>query len=216
MHRISEGIDDGPVMFRSDFNFDCGERFPFDYEARQLREDKVRLLPWLRSVLDRKVELQPIDRIHDQSRAWTSYFPRLHTDFHGLIDWSLEVEEIERLVLAFSKPYSGASTFIDSGRIRIFDARPVRVCPVHPFLVGLIVSASDHSLIVACRGGFLEIKRSELQMERAEHRLRVGDRFYTPVALLERAMSSRAYVSPKGSSLRWFAPSPARWNDFSE
>jgi|GEM_PF-2515475 len=198
MHRVSEGVDEGEVVFYRAFEFDAGERCPADFQDRQLREDRSALLPWLLDVIDGQVisKSQSYEALPQPVRS--SYFPRLSTDLHAYIDWSWGLADLERFVRAFSYPYGGARTFLNGTGLRLRAIHSTSICQHHPFLRGLITDMSANHVEVASVGGLLRIERREVVADTGSIRLRVGDRFVTPSSCLEHAMASRVVFGPSG------------------
>ena len=54
VHLISEGIDEGEIIFRHDFEFDAWLRRPIDYEKQQYLNEKQILIPWLIETIRKK------------------------------------------------------------------------------------------------------------------------------------------------------------------
>jgi len=204
MHIVTEGIDEGPIVFRRDFLFEESARRPLHYEDIQLKHDREFLLPWLYLLITSNIQLNPIDRPQDRSINHASYYPRLLTDFHGFIDWGMGTRDIESFILAFSSPYSGASTYINGTAIRIFDCKVINELQAHPFVRGMIIDTFDSSLVVACVNGTIMINREDIQFESDSTPLRLGDRFFTPEVKLSLALRGRASFSPDGPSIHVF------------
>jgi methionyl-tRNA formyltransferase len=116
-HRITPFIDNGPVIYRRDFDFPWPAQSVKDWVLADEREQKLGLNDFLsRLIAGEMLSETP----QDESKV--TYFPRLNTDAHGFIDFGWEGEMVARFIGAFSDPYSGASTFVGEERIRIFSA----------------------------------------------------------------------------------------------
>ena len=80
---------------------------------------------------------------------------------------------------------------------------------MHPFTYGLILEAGAEYILVACNGGSISIQNNDLRVESGDIRLNLGDRFFTPQVILEKALSSRAFFKPDGlvvnnyTSVQW-------------
>jgi methionyl-tRNA formyltransferase len=134
--------------------------------------------------------------LSSQDEAASTYFPRLDTISHGWIDWSWPGAMIERFVLAFSHPYSGARTTLQNREVRILDCR-FQADPRHEhrFFDGLVFRYHEKRCFVACRDGTLYFDDSDVLTERP---IRAGDRLFTPQQKLEAAMQTRATFTPSG------------------
>ena len=73
---------------------------------------------------------------------------------------------------------------------------------MHPFTYGLILDAGEENLLVACNGGSISIQNNDLRIEPGGFQLIPGDRFFTPLPVLQKALSSRAFFKPDGLVVR--------------
>ena len=202
MHLVTTQIDEGACVFRKDFTFSEEERIPDDLEKRQRIEEAKYLVPWINKIACGKISLTRSPHNCQAESKPGTYFPRLSWEIHGCIDWSLAVRDLENFVHAFSKPYPGAFTFIKSARVHIMDFRIHEECYMHPFTYGLILSTAPDGFLVAGNGGSILIRHDDLRVETSNLHLTSGDRFFTPLDLLQKAMSSRAFYKPDGLVVR--------------
>ena len=202
MHKVTTNIDEGTCIYRKDFMFTESERIPEDLEKRQLIEESKHLIPWIKQVIlsHRKFTDSPSQRNHESREG--SYFPRLSSELHGCINWSLDIKDLESFVLAFSRPYPGAYTFIKGVKVHIMDFRIHKECYMHPFTYGLILEKGTHNILVACNGGSILIQNNDLRIESDDARFNSGDRFFTPLPTLQKAIYSRAFFKPNGLVVR--------------
>jgi methionyl-tRNA formyltransferase len=190
-HLVTPAIDAGDIVFMRDYEFPAETRYPRDYMAYAVDDARRGLQEMLEGILAGcQFELS------SQDEAASTYFPRLDTNSHGWIDWSWPGAMIERFVLAFSHPYSGARTTLQNREIRIFDCR-FQTDPRHEhrFFDGLVFRCHEKRCFVACRDGTLSFDVSDVLTERP---IRVGDRLFTPQQKLEAAMQTRATFTPSG------------------
>ncbi len=190
LHRVSEGIDEGEVLRRVEFEFPAELRRPADY-AEYIRP---RIVETALELVDRILEDGELPEGWAQS-GHSTYYPRLATDVHGAIDWSWGHVDVERFILAFGAPYPGAFTTWRGERVAVADAEVVDWVAgrPHPFMSGLIVAIDAGTFIVAANGGYLR-----LQVAAAGGVPRVGDRLVTPDDLLEKARRTRVEFLPAG------------------
>lgn len=205
MHFVSTKIDEGACVFRKDFLFSEEERLPRDLEERQIEEESKHLVPWICKVALGEIDLSKSSCDKKADLDSGSYFPRLSTDLHGCINWSLSLKDLESFIWAFSSPYQGAYTYIKGHKARIMDAHIVEKKHMHPFTYGLIINADEEGYLVSCNGGVISIKRKDLHIKTSEFRINCGDRLYTPADILQRALSSRAFYKPNGLDIRDYA-----------
>ena len=154
MHMVTTKIDEGACIFRKDFMFSGEERLPEDLEKRQLIEEENHLIPWIKQVIRGEINVAELSSQFHSENAPGSYFPRLSSELHGCIDWSLSVNNLESFVRAFSRPYPGAYTFIKGAKAHIMDFR------IHKEVYALYWPNLDaeEDLLVACNGGSVRFK----------------------------------------------------------
>ena len=195
LHKIDPGVDTGEIIKYEEYVFPGACRKPIDYQRYNVQKYIEFLEEFIKEILSGKdFNLIP------QQESFSIYFPRLSTDAHGFIDWSWTAEEIESFVCAFDSPYKGASTFIDGTRVRLKDCQLTKSDGTfHPFQFGIIYRITEYGLFVAAKGGSLIIGRVENEEGKSIlERMRLGDRFYTPVDNIEKAKTFRAVYTPEG------------------
>ncbi|MGZ8361940.1 MAG: hypothetical protein ACXWUX_15585, partial [Allosphingosinicella sp.] len=175
----------GPSVAAAPFHYPDNVVTPADFDAEDERRGAALLADFLPGALAGEVARDA------QDEARSTYWPRLSTDLHGWIDWSWTAAEIERFCRAFGPAYAGARTCVRGGLARVRSCTRGESDDFHPFQAGLIYRIDGDSLFVAARGGGLRI---ELDVA-----ARVGDRLFTPRALLERALATRVTYLPDGS-----------------
>lgn len=193
-HLVDEGIDTGHIIFARKFVFPKACRIPQDYQNFFEKQAVGFFSAFLRKVKS-DAAFSPVRQNEEKS----SYFPRLSTQQHAFIDWSWPVQDIERFVCAFSRPYQGASSFWNGKRI-FFHAVKTHLGKMsfHPFMKGLVYRKTSQ-LYIAAIGGALTVK--EIYDEEGRDilsKIKVGDRFVTPSANLEQALSFRAVYDAQG------------------
>lgn len=119
------------------------------------------------------------------------YFPRLNTKKQGWINWDWNLDEIYRFCNAFDEPYIGAGTFIGSTELRFKKVTIAERMQFHPFCYGLIVRILKGHYFVATNGGLLKISMIKSPDNELLSSPKRGDRFHTPVELLQKAKSLR-------------------------
>lgn len=194
LHMMTTGIDDGDIVLRADYRFPSDLRLPFEWEAYALKHELAHLEAFVKGLVSgRAFNRTPQD--HSQA----TYMPRLHANTHGWVDMTASVASIERFVVAFSRPYPGAQVLLNRSPVRIWDARATGdgIAP-HPFMIGLVFrAAADAISIHGCDGG-LSIRRSDIDAPRS---LKVGDRLWTPHAVLDEAATTRVTYDVDGPKL---------------
>lgn len=191
IHRLVRKVDAGEIYARRDFSFPTDCRFPRDLDRHVTEQAKDMVRQWLpKLLLDRSPGTPiPIDE------AESEYWPRLNTALHGWINWSWGLDEISRFCDAFSYPHGGARTLVNGVVLEIRSCSIQLGKDFHPFQSGMVFRISD-DLFVAHRDGVLRI--SDYHLSEPSARITVGDRLFTPQAMLEKAMSQRVQYMPSG------------------
>jgi methionyl-tRNA formyltransferase len=191
IHLLTPGIDDGPIVFERAYEFPRDLRRPIDYINYTEKMDHELLGDFLG-----KVSHGFAFPLQYQDESVSTYFPRLNSERQGYIDWTWPGEAVERFILAFSTPYTGAKTFLREREVHIFDGHFVNgVQPHHPFFVGLVVRVFNGRLHVLVEGGQLDIALADTV---GMNEIKAGDRLSTPRSFLDGAIALRPAYGPAG------------------
>jgi methionyl-tRNA formyltransferase len=193
LHRLTVGVDEGPVVASMPFVFSPACRTSDDIDTETHLFSTRLLEEWLPQALSKGF----VGSGGAQPPYLSSYWPRLSTSIHGWIDWSWEAEDIVRFCDAFDRPYPGAQTFVRGEVVSLQDVTIGELRFFHPFQRGLIFRVSRSEIHVAARCGSLII--SHLSLQNGVLTPRVGDRMFTPQHVLEVALASRVTYHPDGS-----------------
>ncbi|MBD1139703.1 hypothetical protein IDH15_00305 [Pelagibacterales bacterium SAG-MED38] len=195
IHLISSSkIDAGEIIFFKEFIFPHSLKKPQDYFKFQ---DKIEE-KFIDSFLIKISKQEKFNTI-SQPEYLSVYLPRLHTDTNGWIDWSYNNTDLFNFICAFDDPYNGASTFINDKRVRIKSVTWTRsTFNFHPYQYGIIYKKTKDWIVVAINSGSIIIE--EVLNDKQENilsKLKVGDRFTTPIEKLE-SSKIRKYFTPNG------------------
>lgn len=195
IHQVDEGVDTGPIVKHREFVYPPSCRIPRDYHEVCLRQMRGLMADFFQDV---RTEA-PFTLLEQPAHAGT-YWPRLSTEHQGYLDWSWSLRAIERFIYAFDEPYRGASTFLRGKRVFLKDCLiNTSDGTFHPFQRGLIYRISGDGVCVATDDGRLVVRTvQDDEGANITARLRVGDRFHTPIAILEQARAFRAVYTPAG------------------
>ena len=195
LHQVDTGVDTGPIIKYAEFIYPEWCRIPKHYTDVYVEESKKFLSAFFDDI-ERDIEFSPADQLRDLS----SYWPRLSTDQHGYLDWDWNLLQIDRFVRAFDEPYMGASTFLNGNRVFLKGSFVDSSSGTfHPFQNGMVYRTSPSKVFVATEDGTLGLGNvTNEKDEDITTTIQVGDRFYTPNNLLEKAKQFRAVFTPKG------------------
>lgn len=189
LHQITPGIDDGPIVDFEEFVFPSQCRIPLDFERFALEKNGG----FLKSFFE-KCEQRYTFSLKPQTAYLGTYWPRLSTLHHGIVDWRWSSLEIDRFICAFDEPYPGASSFIQQTKVFIRKSFVVNTDgSFHPFQRGIVYRKSGGVVFVACGDAAIAMGSiTNMEGTNIYDRIKVGDRFHTPVKYLEQAKDFRA------------------------
>ncbi|OFW15356.1 MAG: hypothetical protein A3F69_02270 [Acidobacteria bacterium RIFCSPLOWO2_12_FULL_66_10] len=195
VHSVDAGIDTGDIVSFEEFLYPAFCRIPADYQSYYVEKTVAHIGTLLTGL---KREARTFETLA-QPEYLSSYWPRLHTETHGWVDWTWEPQQIERFICAFDDPYSGAQTHWNGVRVAIKKGSlNLQDGHFHPFQSGLVYRVHPKWICVALGGAALVIE--EIFDEHGRpilDRVKAGDRLHTPQSLLEDA-AKRATYGPRG------------------
>ena len=198
-HMIDKGIDTGPIILFQKKLFPSSCKIPLDFE--KFRESSF---PSFYKKLIFDLNQGKSLKYFYQTDYIGSYNPRLNSFDEGYIDWKLSARSLINFINAFDDPYIGAATYLNRGD---YGKLHLKKCQLHggdgsshPFMSG-IVSRHDKDWIVVCTGSKYKLLIEEVINSKGIniiHQIKPGDRFYTPIEILSRALQSRTVYGTKG------------------
>ena len=196
IHLVDRGVDTGPLIKVTPFEFPGDCRIPVDFERHQHQRD----LEFLLEFVDEVTSGATFNLIAQDNKAST-YFPRLYASKHGAIDCSCAASQLDRFIRAFDAPYDGAFTQLDDVRVVVRNALLLAdEGPFHPFQAGLVYRVHEETACVAASGGgAVAVGCIHDQQGRSMIADRiVGKRLRTPMSWLEDAKRFRAVYLATG------------------
>ena len=195
IHILDPGIDTGVILKRIEYTYPDSCRIPREYEGFSIQKVRLLMDEFIDNIVSKK-DFAPVQ----QDENLSTYWPRLYTDAHAYIDWSWRLSDIERFACAFDDHYSGAITFINGMRVRLKKCSSTAKDGVfHPFQAGLVYRIIADSIFIATENGGLIVRSvTEDNGENAANKIKIGDRFYSPIKFLEEAKQFRANYTPEG------------------
>jgi len=130
----------------------------------------------------------------------SSYYPFLYTKTNGLINWDWQAKDIYLFINAFDEPYPGASTYLKGKRVYLKDCHLMAAQEhYHPFSSGVVIRKNDKGIFIAACGNLLNVKNISDDKDRnIMDAVCHGDRFYTPIGELDKALAFKAVYGAKG------------------
>jgi len=177
LHKLTPGIDEGPIVAWEEFLYPPTCRKPVDFIAEYHDQN----VSFLRQFITRFAKEGISENALGQPPYLASYFPRLLSSVNGWMDWSWNVAELERFVCAFDEPYGGVRTCWRGKIVVIKDTWAQSMDGyTHPFQAGLVYRHNKKWLHVAAKGGELLI--CSIRDEDGNDllsQIKPGDRLYT-------------------------------------
>jgi methionyl-tRNA formyltransferase len=175
IHKMTDKIDQGPVIAYEEFIYPSFCRKPLDY----IKVYEERNFEFVKRLIE-KNKIFP-NQIFDQPEYLSSYLPRLKAEVHGWINWNWDLYELERFICAFDEPYAGARCKWRSKTVILKDVWAQSSDGYnHPFQYGNVYRNNGKWINVTVKEGELLICsiRDEHGAELI-HKIKVGDRLYT-------------------------------------
>ena len=195
LHLLTSNLDSGDILATEEFVYPASCRTPNDYRNYFASKNCQFFIDNFKQLQDHGWPRETIK----QAEYLSTYWPRLHTDTHGWIDWSNSPLEIERFICAFDDPYKGASTRLNGNRVHLKN-----VCldysdgAFHPFQTGLIFRKSANWLCVSLGTASLVVQTlHDADQKCLMSTARVGDRLVTNPSDIEET-KTRVSINPVG------------------
>lgn len=189
LHRVAPGIDTGNVIFRKSFIIPSSLRTP--REINDFLHFKNREM--VKHFLNTYNKIKLLDE--KQNIYFSSYNKRLSSKINGWIDWSMNVDDLDRFIRAYGNPYGGANTFLSNSKIRIDEIEKSQNDSArHPEEVGTILRKFEDYIIVSVNNGSIYIKKVWKNKKNIINSLKAGDKFYTKKNYLDKKNQRALFI----------------------
>ena len=198
-HIIDEGLDTGPIIDSSNSIYPKSCIIPADFKKFR----KKLFLEFYKKTIS-NLKKGGFFELKNNPSYIGRYNPRINTEIDGIIDWNLNPYDLISFINAFDEPYKGASTFLNTGNFGKIFIKSAQLhagdSSNHPYMSG-IVSRHDKDWLVVCtnsKHSLLIEKVIDKKGENIIKKIKVGDRFYSPSAELEKAKKTRITYTSSG------------------
>ena len=153
LHKVTPGIDTGNIIYRKNFIIPSSLKLPIEINYFLQLKNREMLKEFLAdgsksSMIDEK-----------QNIFFSSYNKRLSSKVNGWIDWSMNVDDLDRFIRAYGEPYGGANTFILNKKVQIENIEKSKNEQArHPEEIGNVLRKFQDYIVVSVNGGSLYIK----------------------------------------------------------
>ena len=97
-----------------------------------------------------------------------------------------KVEDLDRFIRSFGKPYKGAKTFINDKKVNIqFLEISKQDAARHPDEIGRVIRKFEEYIVVSVNGGSLYIKEVFYRNKNIINKIKSGDKFFTKIKYLD-------------------------------
>ncbi len=181
LHKVTTGIDTGNVVYRKNFIIPSSLKLP--KEINIFLQSKNREM--LKEFLDNNNQNESLNE--KQNIFFATYNKRLSGKINGWIDWSMNVDDLDRFIRAYGDPYGGANTFLSNARVKIENVEKSKNEPArHPEEVGSVLRKFENCIVVSVNGGSLYIKKILINKKNIINSIKPGDKFYTKLKYLDK------------------------------
>lgn len=194
LYILDEKIDTGKIIFYDEFLYPHDLNSPkayFDYYAqKQINFLKLQFLKFKDGISN----ISPFK----QTEYMSSYFPRLNSDLHGWVDWSLNYEDLSFFINSFGVPHKGCCTYYNNIKVHLRKVSPnYEDVKFNSYKSGLIYRKGPSWVCVAGTNGSLIIEEVFHRNKNIIQDLKIGDRFHTPLKKINNR-SKRVFYDFKG------------------
>lgn len=185
VYLLDSNVDSGPIIENKVSLFPKNCQIPLDFE----KYHSTKFIEFYSLIL-RKISKGKKFDLKYQSKYLGRYNSRLNTEINGWIDWSIDSNEIINFINAFDDPYMGASTFLNNGKFGRLFLKKVHLHggdgSNHPFMSGLVSRHDGGWLVVSTTSKHMLLIEEVLNINRENiiNKIKVGDRFFTPLKKL--------------------------------
>ena len=175
IHKVNTGIDTGNVVYRKSFLIPSSARTPL--EVNNFLQNKNRIM--VKEFIKKFTEME---KIYDEKQNYffSSYNKRLSSKINGWIDWSLDVDDLDRFIRAFDNPYNGAQTFIGNIKVSIKNIEKSKNEGArHPEEIGKVLRKFEEYIVVSVLNGTLYIREILKNNKNIINKIKAGDKLYT-------------------------------------
>jgi methionyl-tRNA formyltransferase len=180
LHKVTTGIDTGNVVYRKSFIIPSNLKLPKEIIFFLQLKNHEMLKEFLNSY--NKNEL-----INEkQNNLFASYNKRLSSEINGWIDWSMNIDDLDRFIRAYGDPYGGANTFLSNTKVKIENVEKSKnESARHPEEEGCVLRKFEDYIVVSVNGGSLYIKKILMNKKNIINSIKPGDKFYTKTKYLD-------------------------------
>lgn len=191
LHKISIKIDEGDILFQKKLKkkqISLIEMFEKTYSLYNIFFVKL-----IKKILENKKI-----KFKKQQNSMATLNPKILSKINGAIDWSWNIDDIQKFINGFGPPYSGAFTFLNKNKLEILETKIYKKQKYHPFFKGRVYKKlNDKTTLIYCVDGILKIKKIRFKKKiiSPNEILKLSDRLVTPYKTLERSLTDKNKIN---------------------
>ena len=189
IHKITESIDEGPIVIEKKFTYPKNLIRPIDFaNYRNVLEKKI-LYKFVSNIKNKR----PLKE-KNQKKKNSYYWPLLNTSLNGIINWNWNNEQIKIFINAFDKPYKGASTLYKNKLVFIKNVIYSKSnLTFHPFQSGIIIRKEEDGIFFSTSTGIIKVGIiNDKKGNNIIQKLKIGERFYSTSQMIDKSLSIKA------------------------
>ncbi len=181
LHRVTPGIDTGNVVYRKSFIVPSVLKTPLEINNFLHKKNREMVKEFVNKIYKKQKLIE-----EKQNYFFSNYNARLLSDVNGWIDWSHEVDDLDRFIRSYGDPYDGAKTFIHDKQVNIkYIEKSMQDAARHPDEVGRVLRKFEDYVIVSVNKGSIYIKNIIWKNKNIISQIKSGDKFYTKIKYLD-------------------------------
>jgi len=158
IHEVEKEYDTGCILSSKKISIPVNKKLPFKQLLMIKKIEKSFLENFLTDCINKK-KFTKIKQLNSNSFYW----PRINSDIDGLINWCWKADQIVDFIRGFSRPYNGAFTFLYGKKIRIFNAKKIKLKEkFHPFQNGIVFREHNKFIYIAAEKYALKVSLSDI------------------------------------------------------
>ena len=199
VHLVDEGLDTGAIIDNKVSLFPRNCRIPADFDKYRIEKFIIFYENFIRKIFEGKsFNMKP------QLKNIGRYNPRLNSETDGLINWDLDSYDLFNFINAFDDPYCGASTYLNNGKFGKLFLKKVHLhggdSSNHPFMSGIVSRHDNDWIVVSTKSKHMLLVEEVLNRNGKNilNKIKVGDRFFTPVNEISESKRNRTFFNSRG------------------
>jgi methionyl-tRNA formyltransferase len=199
VHLVDEGLDTGPIIDNKASLFPRNCRIPIDFDEYRIKKFIIFYKNFIRKISEDKSF-----NMKTQLKNLGRYNPRLNSETDGLINWDMDSYDLFNFINAFDDPYCGASTYLNNGKFGKLFFKKVHLhggdSSNHPFMSGIVSRHDNDWIVVSTKSKHMLLVEEVLNRNGTNilNKIKVGDRFFTPINEISDSKSNRTFFNSKG------------------